>query len=692
MRNRPSPVLKLSAWKLPAPEFSALELGWLTVAVLTPLWVNPWGLHLFDYAKAALVHTLVWAMAGLWLANRILDAQAGRPPPSQRGEPTGRRPSSLLLGAVGLLALLLLLTTVTALDWRLSLFGSMDRAQGLLTQLSQLLLFLLVATQLHSLAQIRRLVRGLVAGGAVVVLISLAQAAGWNPLHLVTDARSNLYATLGRANFLGAYLAMLLPLLLHRTFFSRGWPRSLHGLVALAALLVIGLTQARGAWLAAAVGLGLFALLALWPRLRPRSRSGLLLAGSLALFLSLAALLWLGRGGGSIAARLTIWQAVLELIARRPWLGFGPDSLGQVFPQVFPPQLVYYQGRQVFVDRAHNLLLDWLVTGGAPLALGWLLVYALYFRRIVQAIAGPLSRERRWLLAAGAAGVGANLAGNLVSFDVVTTATTAWLLMGLTVGLTWESTASPAARSIGLAEEGGQRPATLSSLAPGGRLLAAAGVGLATVLLITRLVLRPLLADGLLLRAQDQAATGDWPAALGSGERAVALWPFTPETSLALARLYRQRAATGADLDRAQEAYQAALALRPTDFVAWMELGEVHALQARAGERGHAALFQDAFRRAAALAPNHARLYVRWGEIQLALATSRAEREAAAEILQHGSDLDATDGYAYLRLGDARRALGQLEAAEAAYRQAAHWSPELIASHPATTDVAIEGQ
>ncbi len=671
---------------------AALELTWLLTAILTPLWINPWGLHLFDYSKAALMRSLVWVLAALWLASHLRRQRTSRP---SQGRPS---PDPLLLGAVGLLALVLLLTTVTALDWRLSLFGSVDRAQGLLTQLSYLLLFAVVATRLHTLTQARRLVHGLAATAAATALLSLAQAIGWDPLHLVTDARSNLYATLGRANFVGAYLAMLLPLLLGRVRFTQGWQRGLFGTLALVALLVIGLTQARGAWLAAGVGLGLFALLVLWPRLGSKARYGLALAGLLILLLSLSALLWLGRTGGSIAARLTIWQAVLGLIVRRPWLGFGADSLGLIFPQRFSPQLVYYQGRQVFVDRAHNLFLDWLVTGGAPLALGGLLVYALYFRQILRALSAPLSRERRWLLAAGAAGVGANLAGNLVSFDVVATATASWLLMGLTTGLI-----------RGLAREPEVKPAAredLRRLHRAGQPLGKAGMGLAAALLVALLAilhlnLRLLAADSLLLRAQRQARAGHWQAALVSGEQAQALWPFTPEASLALGRLYRQRAVAWgsgsranarADLERAQMATQAALALRPADFVAWTELGEIHALQALAGDRGQVAAFQAAFQQAASLAPNHARLYVRWGEIQLALATSRAERERAAETIQHGSDLDATDGYAFLRLGDARRALGQMEAAEAAYRQAARWSPEQDRAPPSGMGVVMEGK
>src|SRR5690606_38926263 len=129
-----------------------------------------------------------------------------------------------------------------------------------------------------------------------------------------------------------------------------------------AEVIAIGLTFARSAWLATGVALGLFALLWYGANLAPRWRMvawsglGLLsLSGPLTVF-------WLGQhGSGSLAARLHIWQGVWTLIAQRPLLGNGADALGSVFWRVYPAQFVYAQGRDVIVDRAHNIFLDWLV-------------------------------------------------------------------------------------------------------------------------------------------------------------------------------------------------------------------------------------------------------------------------------------------------------------------------------------------
>jgi len=50
-----------------------LEAGWLLIALLIPLAVNLWAQQPFEPSKAALLRTIVWAMAGLWLAGGLLE-------------------------------------------------------------------------------------------------------------------------------------------------------------------------------------------------------------------------------------------------------------------------------------------------------------------------------------------------------------------------------------------------------------------------------------------------------------------------------------------------------------------------------------------------------------------------------------------------------------------------------------------
>jgi putative inorganic carbon (HCO3(-)) transporter len=637
-----------------------LEMGWLLVVILVPLWVNLWAQQPFELSKAALLRTLVWVMAGVWSADCWLTWQSPRR--DLRDNPLLW--PALAVGAAQILA------TAWSVDRGVSLWGSYTRAQGLLTQAAYVLLFLLVSARLQTLAQARRLVVAMAATGVLLVGLGLAQALGWNPVGLVSDARSPIYGTLGRANFVGAYLALLLPLNLALILTTgRRWVRLAAAALALGEMIVAALTLSRGAWLAAGVAAGAFALLWFWPRLSRFWRAEATVGGGMALAIAVAGTLWLGRAAGSTAARLTTWQATLALIARRPLLGYGPDTLELVFPGVYPPQLVYYQGRGAGVDRAHNLFLDWAVTTGLVGLLAELLLLLAFLCVAWRAARQAADPGRRALLIACLAAAAANVAGNLVSFDVTATATARWALLALAAALT-----RPGA---------GERPRQATQ-PPGLRLrlglagLALAGIGAA----IVQFNVRPLAADAWAKTRERYAAAGDWHAAIAAGERAVELWPIEPVHHLALGRLYLRRAQTGLGaplswLRQAKAELQTARDLRPADFHAWAALGELYGAWGNRWDAKKLALSEAAYQRALELSPHYATLYAAWGMVHL----EGGRFELAADKFRQATDLDATDGHAFARLGQAELALDRVEQALDAYWQAVRWEPRSSQAH-----------
>lgn len=635
------------------------EIGWLLLVILTPLWVNLWGQQPFELPKVMLMRTLVWALAGLAIADASLSCRSLWR--EVRANPVAR--------SVGLLALVIGVTAATAVDRRLSLWGSYERAQGAVTFLTYLLLFLLAAHRLRPLSRAWQVVVAMAAASAPLVLFSLAQALGWNPFGLLTDARSPIYATLGRANFVGAYLVIVAPLTLalllsaRRRGLRRAWAALLAG-----QLLVIVLTGARSAWLGLVAALAFFALLWWGPRI---ARSWRRLAwggvGMLALGGPLG-VLWLGRRRlGSTAARLTIWQGVLALIRQRPLLGYGADALGMVFPSVYAPELVYYQGRDVFVDRAHNVLLDWAVMAGIPGVLALCAVLVTFGVVAARALRSPDVADKRTLLIAVLTAVLGNLAGNLVSFDVTPTATATWLLMGIGVSLA----TPPAYQGDATAVERPRRDAV-------GSVLLFVGIAVA----VGQFNLRPLLADTSARAAIRYAGRGDDAGSIAAAERAVAQWPVEPAHHLALAQSYWQQAVDGAEsvpawLQRAEAALSAARRLRPGDPIVWLHTAQFYTAAARefgSDTRGPAG---EAFRQALALAPNYATIYTAWGRAHL----DAGEVELAAPLLRQAVRLDATSGEAYVDLGAVELALGRPNVALADYQEAVRLLPASGRAH-----------
>jgi cytochrome c-type biogenesis protein CcmH/NrfG len=505
-------------------------------------------------------------------------------------------------------------------------------------------------------------------------LLGLLQALGWNLPGLVSDARSPVFATLGRANFLGAYLAMLGPLTLALllTTRQRRWRVALSVLFG-SQLVVIGLTLARGAWLATAVSLALFALLWWEPQLTRRWRrlgwSGLgllFLSGPLAVW-------WQGQGqAGSTAARLAIWQGTATLIGQRPLLGYGADSLGIMFPRVYPPELVYYQGRDFFVDRAHNLFLDWTVTAGVPGLLAFCLVLLMFVTSVGRALRQPQPAPQRALLIAALAAVLGNVANNLVSFDVTPTATASWLLLGMGVALA----APPAVQDRPV----GESPPFWSWVQVGFIFI---GIGVA----VWQLNGRPLMADVAARSAQQYAQSGSLPDAIAAAEQAAALWPVEPAHHLLLGSLYWQQAVANpvtaqTHLARAEAALLAARQLRPEDPTIWLHTAQFYISVARQFGGETRPLADAAYGQALQLAPNQAAIYTDWGRVYLA----EGDAEAAAPLLRQAVRLDASSGEAYLYLGAAELALGRLEIALADYQEAVRLLPESSEAYAGLAD------
>ncbi len=79
----------------------------------------------------------------------------------------------------------------------------------------------------------------------------------------------------------------------------------------------------------------------------------------------------LARGGLTDEARLEVYRAGSELIAARPWLGWGLGSFELVFPEARPAAL----GSFGIWDRAHNTLLEIAIELGAPAALAVLALW-----------------------------------------------------------------------------------------------------------------------------------------------------------------------------------------------------------------------------------------------------------------------------------------------------------------------------
>jgi len=395
----------------------------LPVIMVLPLLVNPFGCRFYEIPKVAFLRFTVLLVFTAWLVARI----------NLRGPITDslRRLLSrpLVLPAL-LFTLAYVLSTITSVAPHVSFWGSYFRVSGTYNALCYAIFFLLIVLNLHTTRQVERLITVALLASLPIALYGVLQHSGFEPIFPGYDHTSRVISTIGNPIFLGAYLIMVIPLAFGRLLVSLralltgrqpASPRRslLLEVIGYSSLLLLQLTcliytQARGPWFGLLGGALLFIVLI---ALRHRVRWLLLIAivSGVALIALLASLNLpntplepftespylsrlvfsdeLAAGTGTSWVRLYIWQGTLELIRSGPnigltpdplrpirlFIGYGPETTGIVFPLVYPYSLAYVESREAMADRAHNELLDLVVTTGVLGLLAFLLLIGCFF-------------------------------------------------------------------------------------------------------------------------------------------------------------------------------------------------------------------------------------------------------------------------------------------------------------------------
>ncbi|MGH9196458.1 MAG: O-antigen ligase family protein, partial [Acidimicrobiia bacterium] len=180
----------------------------------------------------------------------------------------------------------------------------------------------------------------------------------------------------GNASFLGAYLAMIVPMSVRMLLASHG-PQSIRSRLVYAASAAFGIvalltTQSRGAWVGAAAGLLMVGILEL-RRLR-KNVVPALVVGAAAVVLA-GILVTVSPVGdrvrsvfdlseGTVGGRLLQWKLTVEMIKSRPVLGWGAETYAFAFPRFIDAEFERNVGRDVIPDRAHNAFLDMAASSG----------------------------------------------------------------------------------------------------------------------------------------------------------------------------------------------------------------------------------------------------------------------------------------------------------------------------------------
>lgn len=89
------------------------------------------------------------------------------------------------------------------------------------------------------------------------------------------------------------------------------------------------------------------------------------------------------RGWGLGTGRVYIWQETLQLIVKRPLLGYGLDSLQYFFPQNDPQKAAQLYDPELTVDKPHNMYLEIAYGSGIAALAILLLLFGRHARKIL---------------------------------------------------------------------------------------------------------------------------------------------------------------------------------------------------------------------------------------------------------------------------------------------------------------------
>lgn len=224
-----------------------------------------------------------------------------------------------------------------------------------------------------------RFVAGLGVAEAVIVVLQVPFGDAFIEVSELPSLKWLAFGTIGNPNWVGGFLAAVLPTVWLQTLAATGaarWVWSSGCVLVIAALV---LTFSRGAWVGACAGITFLTIASV----DARRWRGLVLA---AMGVCLAAVIASATAPpkeiesaiartSSVVGRLRMWAVTGDMIADRPWLGFGPGSFMARYPEyqrdylgrveVWPPVTQ-------LTDQPHNEHLRLLAEAGPLAALGLL--------------------------------------------------------------------------------------------------------------------------------------------------------------------------------------------------------------------------------------------------------------------------------------------------------------------------------
>lgn len=297
-----------------------------------------------------------------------------------------------LLVAVGLLAIILILSSILGVNFYRSFWGNAERMSGIFTYLHFFALFLILASVFKEKKDWFLIFDSQIFVGLLLTFYGFAQKLNLSFVRWTSQPRID--STTGNPDFFGSFLMINIFFLLFLFFQkkSKNW-RIFYGALLILEIIALYFSETRAAVIGLAAGvLTLFICLALFSKKIRKPALAvililLILGTSLVLLRNqsfikgstLHRFINLEEGKESIALRALAWKPAWDGWKDNFLLGSGLEHYAENFNRHFDPNLCNFPGTNWY-DRAHNLIFDW---GAMTGILGFLSYFSLYIISLI---------------------------------------------------------------------------------------------------------------------------------------------------------------------------------------------------------------------------------------------------------------------------------------------------------------------
>lgn len=295
---------------------------------------------------------------------------------------------SPIFWALAATLLILSIAAIVGVNPYRSFWSNYERMEGLFGHIHLFLYFLILISILKTERDWKWLFHASLFVSILIGLYSVWQLMGRLEIHQGGD---RIDATLGNATYLAVYLLFHLFLLVYYFMTARniGW-RIFYGALFSFHLMLLYHTATRGAILGFLGGMFIFGIIQSFLVKEKKYRlpaigavaAVVLLVFGFSLFKdtdfvkssqTLSRFSEISFKESSTQSRVMLAQMGWRAFKERPIFGWGPENFNVVFSKYYDARL---WSKEPWFDRAHNVILDWLISGGIFGLLAYLGIFA----------------------------------------------------------------------------------------------------------------------------------------------------------------------------------------------------------------------------------------------------------------------------------------------------------------------------